>query len=89
MSAVLPDGWSADELSRLKELWAEGLSVSEIAFRLGCGKGRVSGKVDRLRAELGFRNGKAAARNEGRMAARRWVDERRSRASAPFAGCRP
>lgn len=73
----LPSPWPEGDVAELRRLWLAGCSKTEIAFRLNRTKGQVSGKIDRMRDELKFRNAKAAARNEGRMAARRWVDERR------------
>ena len=50
--AVAPEKamWTEDRVSTLKQLWAEGLSASQIASRLGMGVTRnaVIGKVHRL-----------------------------------------
>lgn len=83
----LPAPWPESDVAELRRLWHCGFSKTEIAFRLNRTPGQVSGKIDRMRDELQFRNAKAAARNQGRMAARRWVDERRARMAAQPEGC--
>ncbi|MCP1230252.1 GcrA family cell cycle regulator [Acetobacter indonesiensis] len=40
--------WTEDTISRLKELWAEGLSTAEIGRRLSITKNAVVGKAHRL-----------------------------------------
>ena len=40
--------WTDDVISRLKALWAEGLSTAEIGRRLGVSKNAVVGKAHRL-----------------------------------------
>ncbi len=43
-------GWTEERVEKLKELWAEGLSASEIARVLGgVTRNAVIGKVHRLR----------------------------------------
>lgn len=64
-------------MAELRRLWLAGCSKAEIAFRLNRTPGQVSGKIDRMRDELQFRNAKAAARNRGQLMARRWVELRR------------
>ena len=50
MAAAEKGQWSEDRVSTLKQLWADGLSASQIAARLGMGVTRnaVIGKVHRL-----------------------------------------
>ena len=57
----------------------ERLRAHEHLLRGGIGLFTVSGKIDRMRGELDFRNAKAAARNRGQLMAARWVDLRRQR----------
>lgn len=73
----LPSPWPEGDVAELRRLWLAGCSKSEIAFRLNRTPGQVSGKIDRMRGELQFRNAKAAARNQGQLMARRWVELRR------------
>jgi hypothetical protein len=75
----LPLPWSERDVAELRRLWLSGCSKTEIAFRMKRTPGQVSGKIDRMRDELQFRNAKAAARNQGRIMAARWVDGRRER----------
>lgn len=44
-------GWTEERVNRLKQLWQEGLSASQIAGRLGqgCTRNAVIGKVNRLK----------------------------------------
>ena len=46
--------WTETTITRLRELWSEGISASEIGRRLGISKNAVIGKVHRL--ELPGRN---------------------------------
>ena len=46
--------WTETTIARLRELWSEGISASEIGRRLGISKNAVIGKVHRL--ELPGRN---------------------------------
>ena len=48
-----PFAWTDDNVGALRKLWTEGLSASQIAFRIGQGVTRnaVLGKVDRLNLE--------------------------------------
>ena len=64
-------------MAELRRLWLAGCSKTEIAFRMNRTIGQVSGKIDRMRDELQFRSAKAAARNQGQLMARRWVELRR------------
>lgn len=73
----LPSPWPESDVAELRRLWIAGCSKTEIAFRLNRTPGQVSGKIDRMRDELQFRNAKAAARNQGQLMARRWVELRR------------
>ncbi len=73
----LPSPWPEGDVAELRRLWLSGCSKTEIAFRLNRTLGQVSGKIDRMRDELQFRNGKAAARNQGQLMAKRWVELRR------------
>lgn len=73
----LPSPWPESDVAELRHLWRSGFSKTEIAFRMNRTLGQVSGKIDRMRDELQFRNAKAAARNHGQLMARRWVELRR------------
>lgn len=73
----LPSPWPESDVAELRRLWLSGCSKTEIAFRMNRTIGQVSGKIDRMRDELKFRNAKAAARNQGQLMAKRWVDLRR------------
>jgi hypothetical protein len=73
----LPSPWPESDVAELRHLWRSGFSKTEIAFRMNRTLGQVSGKIDRMRDELQFRNAKAAARNQGQLMARRWVELRR------------
>lgn len=75
----LPPPWPESDVAELRRLWLAGCSKAEIAYRMDRTIGQVSGKIDRMRGELDFRNAKAAARNRGRLMAARWVDLRRQR----------
>ena len=76
-SLHLPAPWPESDVTELRRLWLAGCSKTEIAFRLSRTIGQVSGKIDRMRGELQFRNPKAAARNQGQLMAKRWVELRR------------
>src|SRR5215218_3867955 len=56
--------WTAERIERLKELWTEGLSASEIAAELGEGVSRnaVLGKAHRLGLAQGERKGASMPR---------------------------
>jgi hypothetical protein len=73
----LPAPWPDMDVAELRRLWLAGCSKTEIAFRMNRTPGQVSGKIDRMRDDLQFRNAKAAARNQGRIMAARWVELRR------------
>lgn len=73
----LPQPWPEGDVAELRRLWLSGCSKTEIAFRMNRTIGQVSGKIDRMRGELQFRNAKAAARNQGQLMAKRWVELRR------------
>ncbi|MFN3833753.1 MAG: hypothetical protein ACK4SQ_16125 [Allorhizobium sp.] len=73
----LPSPWPEGDVAELRRLWLSGCSKTEIAFRMNRTLGQVSGKIDRMRDELQFRNAKAAARNQGQLMAKRWVELRR------------
>lgn len=73
----LPAPWPERDVAELRRLWRAGCSKTEIAYRLDRTIGQVSGKIDRMRGELQFRNAKAAARNQGQLMAKRWVELRR------------
>lgn len=73
----LPEPWPEADVAKLRQLWCDGCSKSEIALRMNRTVGQVSGKIDRMRGELHFRNPKAAARNQGQLMAKRWVELRR------------
>lgn len=73
----LPSPWPEGDVAELRRLWLSGCSKTEIAFRMNRTLGQVSGKIDRMREELQFRNAKAAARNQGQLMAKRWVELRR------------
>lgn len=76
-AAHLPPPWPESDVAELRRLWLSGCRKTEIAFRMNRTIGQVSGKIDRMRSELQFRNGKAAARNKGQLMAKRWVELRR------------
>jgi GcrA cell cycle regulator len=40
--------WDAEDVARLKKLWAAGRSAAQIARRLGCSRNAVCGKLIRL-----------------------------------------
>jgi hypothetical protein len=40
--------WTRERETKLRQLWAEGLSMSEIASRLGVTRGSICGKVHNL-----------------------------------------
>jgi GcrA cell cycle regulator len=48
-SASTDTGWGDDAVSRLRSLWEEGHSTSEIACQLGVSKNAVIGKAHRLK----------------------------------------
>ncbi len=73
----LPPPWPDGDVVELRRLWLAGCSKTEIAYRMNRTVGQVSGKIDRMRDELQFRNAKAAARNRGQLMAKRWVELRR------------
>lgn len=73
----LPPPWPEGDVAELRRLWLSGCSKTEIAYRMNRTIGQVSGKIDRMRDELKFRNAKAAARNQGQLMAKRWVELRR------------
>lgn len=77
VASHLPTPWPESDVAELRRLWLSGCSKTEIAFRMNRTIGQVSGKIDRMRDELKFRNAKAAARNQGQLMARRWVELRR------------
>lgn len=41
-------GWTEERMCQLRDLWAEGLSMSEIGLRLGVTRGVVAGKAHRM-----------------------------------------
>jgi GcrA cell cycle regulator len=45
---LTPSPWTAERVDALKKLWADGLSASQVAARLGVTRGSVTGKVNRL-----------------------------------------
>ena len=40
--------WNDDRLNKLKELWAEGLSISQIGEALGVSRNSIAGKAHRM-----------------------------------------
>ena len=40
--------WTAENIARLEQLWAEGVSTTQIGLIMGCTKNAVMGKVHRL-----------------------------------------
>ena len=43
--------WTSENIARLKQLWAEGLSTAEIGRRMGVSKNAIVGKAHRLLLE--------------------------------------
>lgn len=60
--------WTDEAIQRLRELWAQGLSASQIGVELGCNKNQVLGKVHRL--HLSMRQNPV-----GKGQPPRWTDE--------------
>lgn len=72
--------WTQDDIDRLVAAWNDGRSAAWIARRLGCGRGAVIGKVDRLRnagVPLRARSSSAAPAPSRRTvpAPPRWTEE--------------
>ncbi len=79
--------WTDDRVDLLRKLWAEGLSASHIAHRMGCfrhcadgGRSAVLGKAHRLK--LPDRDTKIRKSIEGRRAGARSSEKRRAAAAA-------
>ena len=43
-----PKQWTEDRLEKLKKLWKEGLSISQIGRELGVSRNAIAGKVHRM-----------------------------------------
>lgn len=57
--------WTTERVERLKELWAEGLSASQVATQLGgCSRNAVIGKVHRMKLDLRGRSTATPARKK-------------------------
>lgn len=48
-------GWGTKDVARLEQLWAAGLSVAQIARRLGCSRDVVCGRLGRLGLKRGYK----------------------------------
>ena len=64
MATANPGVWTEERLERLKELWLEGRTITQIGHEIGVTRNAVVGKVHRLglpkRASPIHRSGKAA-----------------------------
>lgn len=68
--------WPKADIAALKVLWFAGAKKTEIAEALGKTLGQVSGFIHRHRDELGFRQKRAAQINQGKLWAKRWLENR-------------
>ncbi len=78
--------WTESRVETLTTLWADGLTITAIAARLGVSRGAVSGKIDRL--GLVGRSGGAAGQEISRARRRRGTSNGEKPFSSGASPCR-